>query len=312
MEVIHVIAAEKLQDASFSKEALLHQVIEKIIAVEAIAMQRLSDKLPRDAMQHLQERILMLKANAAKYHKQEAMMAISLPLSRSSLPSTSSGQSSNLQDFSDHQTSSLMDSMSGSKQKAQSQLQDLQLSQPVELVAKREYAADSSIKMAKRPSFLSRAKSFLGLPSSHYVAEEDYYPIVSFNQRGRTAGSAHLQRWEIRLNPILLAENSDLFIKEVIPHEYAHLLTFALYGRVQPHGREWQMMMTEIMQLPATRTHCFNTENSVTRHYERFTYYCLCQSHELTAIRHNRIQSRKARYFCKHCGESLERREVST
>ncbi len=290
-EVIHVIAAEKLQDASFSKEALLYPVVEKIIAVEAAAMQRLSNKLPRDAMHHLQERILMLKANAAKYHSQEAMTSISLPLSTSSLPSQ------NLQNFEVCQADSLM---KASKLQAKTESESQSLSQDLQ---------ESSSETAKRSSFLSRAKSFLGLPHNRLTAAEDYYPIVSFNQRGKTAGSAHLQRWEIRLNPILLAENSDLFIKEVIPHEYAHLLTFALYGRVQPHGREWQMMMTEIMLLPANRTHCFNTENSVTRHYERFTYYCLCQSHELTAIRHNRIQSRKARYYCKHCGESLERRE---
>lgn len=131
------------------------------------------------------------------------------------------------------------------------------------------------------------------------------YPLIAFNQRGRTAGVAYLERWEIRLNPILLIENSDDFIREVIPHEYAHLLVFALFGKVQPHGKEWQMMMTQIMGLPANRTHQFNTDNSVTRKYQRFSYRCECKDHALTSIRHNRIQAGKAQYHCKSCGSAL-------
>lgn len=132
-----------------------------------------------------------------------------------------------------------------------------------------------------------------------------YYPLIGFNQRGKVAGVAYLERWEIRLNPILLVENSDQFIDEVIAHEYAHLLVFALFGKVQPHGKEWQMMMTEIMGLPANRTHTFNTDNSVTRKYQHFTYRCQCKEHALTSIRHNRIQAGKAQYHCKSCGSSL-------
>ena len=136
-------------------------------------------------------------------------------------------------------------------------------------------------------------------------AEVTTYPLIAFNQRGRTAGIAYLERWEIRLNPILLVENSDDFIREVIPHEYAHLLVFALFGKVQPHGKEWQMMMTQIMGLPANRTHQFNTDSSVTRQYQRFTYRCECKDHALTTIRHNRIQAGKAQYHCKSCGSAL-------
>lgn len=131
------------------------------------------------------------------------------------------------------------------------------------------------------------------------------YPLIAFNQKGRTAGVAYLERWEIRLNPILLVENREEFIQEVIPHEYAHLLVFALFGKVQPHGKEWQMMMTQVMGLPANRTHQFNTDNSVTRQYQRFTYRCECKDHALTTIRHNRIQGGKAQYHCKSCGSAL-------
>lgn len=289
MKAIDIIAIDQLKKASSMKEALLYRVIEKIMDVEAKAMARLAEKLPVETMQSLQERILILKENAAKYYLKEELVSASLPIHQSQPPSDPSF-TADQKEGDDH-----------------SQSVSLQSGQNPELRNVGE-SLDHSPHYLK-PSLFSRAKAFLGIQASKAHLSHDFYPTLSFKQRGKTAGSAYLERWEIRLNPILLAENSDAFINEVIPHEYAHLLTFALYGRVQPHGKEWQMMMTQIMKLPAERTHRFNTKNSQVRQYERFTYYCLCQSHELTAIRHNRVQARKARYFCKHCGESLERRE---
>ncbi len=285
---INIIAMNQLQDASSQKEALLYQAIRKVVEVEALAMQKLSQKLPVDVMQHLRERILLLKTKALHAYSHEDIHHYSLGFSDSQGEMRGAGEVG---------------------------ADNIEIDKPIttikNLYSEGKFPVDSTLKPAQLPkrSLLSKAKALLGLPTSIAESAQDYYPTISFKQRGKTAGSAYLQRWEIRLNPILLAENSQQFIDEVIPHEYAHLLTFALYGRVQPHGREWQMMMTEVLGVPANRTHGFNTENSTTRQYERFTYTCLCQTHELTAIRHNRVQARKARYFCKHCGESLERRE---
>lgn len=148
-------------------------------------------------------------------------------------------------------------------------------------------------------------KQILTLKQRYYPDSRSVLPVLSFKQRGQTAGTAHLQKWEIRLNPILLAENSRSFIDEVLPHEYTHLLVYALYGRVQPHGKEWQQMMQYVMNLPAKRTHQFDTARSSTKQYRRFTYQCSCQTHQLTAIRHNRLQQGKARYHCRQCGQIL-------
>ncbi len=80
-------------------------------------------------------------------------------------------------------------------------------------------------------------------------------PAISFQQRGTSAGTAWLERWEIRLNPQLLLENQQRFIDEVVPHELAHLLVYRQFGRVAPHGREWRWMMMTVLQTPARRTH---------------------------------------------------------
>lgn len=296
---INIIAMHQLQAASSQQEALLRQVIEKVVEVEALAMEKLAQKLPVEIMNNLRERILILKTHALQAYDGEEMTVFPLALPPPSLELYPL-QNAGLSEISSIAAIDADKNLFVADQAQNSAEED------------RKRHNETGIKRSKallKRSFFSKAKALLGFHHREIDVSSNYYPTISFKQKGRTAGSAYLQRWEIRLNPILLAENSTQFIDEVIAHEYAHLLTFALYGRVQPHGREWQMMMTNIMGLPANRTHCFNTDNSTTRRYERFTYTCLCQTHELTSIRHNRIQARKARYFCKHCGESLERRE---
>lgn len=39
-------------------------------------------------------------------------------------------------------------------------------------------------------------------------------PKLSYTQRGTSAGTAWLESYEIRLNPVLLLENSEAFIEE--------------------------------------------------------------------------------------------------
>ena len=94
-------------------------------------------------------------------------------------------------------------------------------------------------------------------------------PKLSYTQRGTSAGTAWLESYEIRLNPVLLLENSEAFIEEVVPHELAHQF-----------------------ELQSVRR---NT----------FPYRCKCQEHQLTVRRHNRVVRGEAVYRCVHCGEQL-------
>ena len=127
-------------------------------------------------------------------------------------------------------------------------------------------------------------------------------PTLVYQQRGTSAGTAWLEKNEIRLNPVLLLENQREFIDEVVPHELAHLLVWKHFGRVAPHGKEWKGMMEAVLGVPARRTHQFELE-SVRRN--TFPYRCQCQQHQLTVRRHNRVVRGEATYRCVKCGEPL-------
>ncbi|MCL1074644.1 SprT family zinc-dependent metalloprotease [Shewanella dokdonensis] len=128
-------------------------------------------------------------------------------------------------------------------------------------------------------------------------------PEVNFKLRGKAAGTAHLQLNKLRFHPVLLSENSNTFIREVVPHEVCHLLCHQLYGKVKPHGAEWKQLMQQLFQLPGNTTHQFDT-TSVTPKGKR--YRCACGEVELTLRRHNKIVRGQARYRCRHCGQWLQ------
>ncbi len=127
-------------------------------------------------------------------------------------------------------------------------------------------------------------------------------PKLVYQQRGTAAGTAWLESWEIRLNPVLLLENQQAFIAEVVPHELAHLLVWKHFGRVAPHGKEWRWMMESVLEVPARRTHQFAIESVRNR---TFPYRCSCQQHQLTVRRHNRVTRGESEYRCTRCGERL-------
>ncbi|PHM49675.1 SprT family zinc-dependent metalloprotease [Xenorhabdus miraniensis] len=138
--------------------------------------------------------------------------------------------------------------------------------------------------------------------ASDFLQKSFPEPSVTYRQRGTIAGSARLQDWEIRLNPVLLIENQQAFIDQVIPHELAHLLAYHQFGKVVPHGKEWRFLMETVLKVPANRTHQFSV-NSVRS--KIFTYTCHCQQHELTIRQHNKVLKGKSCYVCRQCGEKL-------
>lgn len=127
-------------------------------------------------------------------------------------------------------------------------------------------------------------------------------PLVTYDLRGTKAGVAYLQQNAIKFNRTLLLENAEEFIRQVVPHELAHLIVYQVFGRVRPHGKEWQGVMNHIFHLPADTCHQFDTQSV---QGQTFEYQCGCQTHFLTVRRHNRILKKGVDYLCRKCKGKL-------
>lgn len=136
-------------------------------------------------------------------------------------------------------------------------------------------------------------------------------PHVTFDVRGTTGGKAFYNEWKVAFNPVLLAENTEHFLKSTVPHEVAHLATMLVYPHAlrrmpgkkrSPHGAEWASIMTALGAAP-NRCHTYDVENARVRNVNRTTYEYVCecgQSFNLGPKRHAKLQRSPTAY--KHTG----------
>ncbi|WP_244325770.1 SprT family zinc-dependent metalloprotease [Shewanella aestuarii] len=144
--------------------------------------------------------------------------------------------------------------------------------------------------------------------AEHYFNKTFPRPLVQFSLRGKSAGTAHLQLNKLRFNPVLLQENAQSFIDDVVPHEVSHLICFQLYGRVRPHGKQWQSIMLHVFGRSPKTTHQLNTQSVQGK---QFDYYCGCGNVKLSVRRHNNVQRGKTQYRCKICQHTLQVRPLT-
>jgi SprT protein len=143
--------------------------------------------------------------------------------------------------------------------------------------------------------------------ASSYFEQNFRLPKISFNQRGKIAGCARLQTNELRFNPVLLSDNIDAFLEEVVPHEVCHLLAYKLFGKVRPHGKEWQNLMLELFGVKGQTYHQMDVTKVKGKSY---SYRCGCGPIELGIRRHNKVLKGQQIYICIKCRGPL-RAEVS-
>ncbi len=127
-------------------------------------------------------------------------------------------------------------------------------------------------------------------------------PTVGFKLRGKCAGMAHLHHNHLRFNPKLLVNNSHAFLTEVVPHEVSHLLVYQLFGKVKPHGKEWQNIMVKLFNLSPQTTHNFDISDST---QPQFLYQCHCGTIKLSLRRHNKVVRGQTQYLCRRCKTQL-------
>lgn len=144
---------------------------------------------------------------------------------------------------------------------------------------------------------------------------------IHFDMTGRSAGQVRFPLVSkkspvnlpiLRFNATLLRQNGDGFIKEVVPHECAHIVVYHLFRqssrfnrqRPKPHGNEWRAVMRDVFKVEARVTHNFEVAASNSK---VFLYRCACDKklHHVSLIRHNKMKRGISRYLCKRCGDQL-------
>ncbi|WP_338626441.1 SprT family zinc-dependent metalloprotease [Agarivorans sp. OAG1] len=125
--------------------------------------------------------------------------------------------------------------------------------------------------------------------------------LVLSSRKSKVAGSANLSQWRLRFNAHFYLQQPEHFLAQTVPHEVAHLVCHAVYGRVKPHGVEWQQIMQQVFNCPAATTHNYSLEHL---QLSSFEYRCACQVHQLSVRRHNKVL-KGASYQCRKCHAPL-------
>lgn len=160
----------------------------------------------------------------------------------------------------------------------------------------------------QRSEVRNLALKYIALAGQIYNKSFSAIPIM-FDLRGKCAGMYQRKGRErrIRFNPWLFAKYYQHSNEQTIPHEVAHYITDCLWSirKVKPHGQEWQSVMQAFGVEPRV-TGDFDLTGIPTKQYQRFSYSCGCKIHQLSLIRHRRVQSGHAEYRCKDCRQLLK------
>ena len=122
--------------------------------------------------------------------------------------------------------------------------------------------------------------------------------------------------YTMNLNKTLLKEFEEVYINEVVVHEFAHIVIKSMFpngykGRkkVQGHGREWKRVCCMLGLLnPKSTTSLFSESVSLksTRKTKTYEYNCGCQTHDITKRRHNLITNKGNKYLCTKCKNEIK------
>jgi SprT protein len=141
---------------------------------------------------------------------------------------------------------------------------------------------------------------------------------INFNLKGRAAGmyrvyrQIYRQKREIRYNSYIFSKYYDDNFSTTIPHEVAHYASDLIYGlkNIRPHGREWKEIM-QVFGADASVTADYDLSGIPLRSRTLYTYQCSCREHQLSSVRHNRINRNRGHYYCSYCKSTLRFKELA-
>ena len=156
---------------------------------------------------------------------------------------------------------------------------------------------------------IAETQRYIALATAELDCPFEPVPVL-FDLKGQVAGmykitgrGKSVQR-VIRYNPWIFAKYWDDNYTTTIPHEVAHYITEQLFGRVKPHGQEWQTVMA-LFGADNSRTSDFDMAGIPQRSVKTFNYRCDCRDHQLSIYRHNKVLKKGARYLCRFCNGPL-------
>jgi len=163
------------------------------------------------------------------------------------------------------------------------------------------------IDSADQARVIAATHDFIARAGTHFGRRFEAIPVL-FDLRGRNAGMYRIRGRQrcIRYNPWLFAKYFDDNLTDTVPHEVAHYICDQLYGlrNIRPHGREWQAMM-RLFGVEPRRTCSYDLEGIPQRRQQRHPYRCACREHQVSTVRHKRIQAGRAQYLCRSCKQPL-------
>lgn len=114
----------------------------------------------------------------------------------------------------------------------------------------------------------------MAIAEAKYPTTTFRQPTLTYRLKGRTAGTANPQTWEIRINAILLMENVKHMVEDTVSHEFAHLVDYAVHGQQYGsvnwrtgrrkrihHGHTFKTIMRQFGRSTST-THNMDTSNA--------------------------------------------------
>jgi SprT protein len=113
-----------------------------------------------------------------------------------------------------------------------------------------------------------------------------------------TLGRASLEGMRVELNPHLLREHPGELIP-TLAHELAHLVVQSRYGKLSPHGQEFQTLL-RALNLSAQATHRLPVDH-IRRKRERYLYLHRCSDCGYDFV----ARSVRRQYYCTACGPEM-------
>lgn len=117
-------------------------------------------------------------------------------------------------------------------------------------------------------------------------------PSCSFDLRGKAAAQTWVEKNHIRLNPTLYVQDTERFVREVIPQQIAFLLARQTDPKASVRSESWMRVMRALgfrdvapKEAPSAAA---------------YRYRCGCKEFEVTQRRHERLQS-GAVQLCPSC-----------